>query len=603
MESKYTRISCAGCHRRLKIRNIDGVQVRCPNCGKEFFVQVSAAAPPPAPPVAEDKVQLQIAPCKAKPEQHPHLPNRAAANSAECGPPPVTPSKRQQLAHPSLRRRPRRQRSADQSAGRSSLRKPALAACLAACVFSLVGVYAAVASEFRIWRNSSGQKSKIKMSLIDSSDSLVRLKREDDGREFEIPISKLSKEDRDYIRGFKIDTDTPAAPKREITVLPDSLEASATTGGDFSQWRGFGRDGVVHGSPRLSNSWSASGPRQLWTSDRIPAEWGGGWGSVAVQGDRVFVYANICPSRGAEGPIAQDIVYCLSSTNGETLWRFQHDGGRHNSPSNSTPTIDSGRCYVHGSGGMFYCLDARTGREIWVAEAERPASNETSSSFAIAGNVADVMSPHLTGVDTKTGQILWIRSSVRSRHSSPAIWKHRGQTFAVCHSDRGLFCVDVRTGEVAWQTRGGGGESSPIVVGDVAIERTRGEMIAYDLLESEATERWRVGFGDEGSSPLVFDGHVYAIKQGGDGICVRLSDGQEKWRTRIARGRFSSPVAADGKLFMVLGSEIYMLAGNSDDKQVLDHANLNIESCTSPAISRGRLFIRQRNGIACYNLQ
>ena len=54
--------------------------------------------------------------------------------------------------------------------------------------------------------------------------------------------------------------------------LADEPAAAAgpTTSADWPQWRGPTRDGIVHGGPKLADSWPMEGPKLLWKSGAIP---------------------------------------------------------------------------------------------------------------------------------------------------------------------------------------------------------------------------------------------------------------------------------------------------------------------------------------------
>jgi len=53
---------------------------------------------------------------------------------------------------------------------------------------------------FRNWTTSGGRKSILKMAVVEQTTSTVRLKRQDNGKIVEIPVSQLSRQDRQYLR-------------------------------------------------------------------------------------------------------------------------------------------------------------------------------------------------------------------------------------------------------------------------------------------------------------------------------------------------------------------------------------------------------------------
>ena len=72
--------------------------------------------------------------------------------------------------------------------------------------------------------------------------------------------------------------------------------ALAVTGvveaGDWYQWRGPERDGVVTDSPPLMGRFPEDGLKPVWQSERILGHREGGYGSVAVADGKAYVYSN-----------------------------------------------------------------------------------------------------------------------------------------------------------------------------------------------------------------------------------------------------------------------------------------------------------------------
>jgi len=59
----------------------------------------------------------------------------------------------------------------------------------------------------------------------------------------------------------------------------------------------------------------------------------------------------------------------------------------------------------------------------------------------------------------------------------------------------------------------------------------------------------------------------------------------------------------DGKLIAVVGTTLRMIGATPDRYTHLGTANLNVEPCTSPALVDGTLYLRRKDGIACYDLR
>ena len=57
-----------------------------------------------------------------------------------------------------------------------------------------------LAEEYRSWQRASGSRWRIRMAAVGVSGNSVRFKRKDNGREFNLPLSRLSAADQRYIR-------------------------------------------------------------------------------------------------------------------------------------------------------------------------------------------------------------------------------------------------------------------------------------------------------------------------------------------------------------------------------------------------------------------
>src|SRR5262249_30173375 len=132
----------------------------------------------------------------------------------------------------------------------------------------------------------------------------------------------------------------------------------ASRADDWPQWRGRKRDNVWAGV-RLPDKLSAEQVKPRW---KKPI--GGGYGGIAVAGGRVYMMDRQTKPREVER------VVCLDANTGKQLWAHEYavsynkmDYG--NGPR-STPTVHAGRVYTFGAVGHLHCLDAVSGRVVWV---------------------------------------------------------------------------------------------------------------------------------------------------------------------------------------------------------------------------------------------
>ena len=74
-------------------------------------------------------------------------------------------------------------------------------------------------------------------------------------------------------------------------VLSCVLLVPTAQAGDWAQWRGPRRNGLATESPPLMEAIPKGGLKKAWTSEDVPGDKAGGWGSVSVSGGRAYVFA------------------------------------------------------------------------------------------------------------------------------------------------------------------------------------------------------------------------------------------------------------------------------------------------------------------------
>ena len=170
-----------------------------------------------------------------------------------------------------------------------------------------------------------------------------------------------------------------------------------------------------------------------------------------------------------------------------------------------------------------------------------------------------------------------------------------------------LAAGDLKTGKLLWTTPGGG-DCTPAIVNDALAVQTNNPkvgILAGKLTAPGFTRLWNIPYDPlrSASSPLILDRHVYLMD---DNIhyCFDLATGRELWKEKVGSSTVSSPVFADGKIFLLVsgGSKVIMLKPSPEKYIQLGKANARAMWIPSPAIADGKLIVRGRKGISCYSL-
>lgn len=107
--------------------------------------------------------------------------------------------------------------------------------------------------------------------------------------------------------------------------------------------------------------------------------------------------------------------------------------------------------------------------------------------------------------------------------------------------------------------------------------------------------QWREkGAVPEVTSPLFYRGLVYMVKDGGVVTCLDAASGKLKYRGRLGAGGsyFSSPVAADGKIYVGSRPGTLTIFAAGDKLDVISRADLGEPIMATPALVDGKIYVR-----------
>jgi outer membrane protein assembly factor BamB len=301
---------------------------------------------------------------------------------------------------------------------------------------------------------------------------------------------------------------------------------------------------------------------------------------------------------------AWDTVLCFDAADGKTLWQAKLDGRSHGWPASGTPTVADGRVYFSGSDGFVYCLDAKDGEEVWKVKLAQRGGLIHCSPLVADGKVV-VLADQLTALNAKDGATHWQQPKLKGRDNSPVLWKHDEQSYVICNSRSAVGCVELATGKLLWTVPGGGQSTTAVAADFMAVVSSNKKVgtAAYRLSPDKPEKLWeKLEYVDGATSPLVHGGRVYSFPAKA-AVCIDLATGQVAWTRKTAGAGYASPVVADGKLFVVIGKTLNVIAATAAEFKQLADLKLPVSEYASPAIVGGRLYVRLRKSVACYDLR
>jgi RNA polymerase sigma-70 factor (ECF subfamily) len=316
-----------------------------------------------------------------------------------------------------------------------------------------------------------------------------------------------------------------------------------------------------------------------------------------------------------------DTVICLDSATGKEIWKKEYPmaGGWSENLDHGiiygaagTPAVAGGKCFANGVMGL-YCFSTKDGTLLWQDKCAG-----INSSMGVANGVVYGGSP-LTAYNADTGKVLWRTNGTGSNASSPVLWSSGGKDYIITCGGGGQYCcVDFSTGKVLWNIRcGDAGHATPVISGDTLVLLTyMAGTQAYKITPEKAELLWKKPGGDNAISPVIYQDNVYIFNCwycAPNWLCLDLKTGEKKWAQLSpihADTVCSSPTLIDGKIIYPIGDghscagyQIGMLKATPEKYTPL--GLFNPESCplASPAITGGKMVLRLRDGVACYDLR
>ncbi|HEV2861589.1 MAG TPA: PQQ-binding-like beta-propeller repeat protein [Pyrinomonadaceae bacterium] len=379
----------------------------------------------------------------------------------------------------------------------------------------------------------------------------------------------------------------------------------------WTSFRGPARDGRYE-EQAVKTNWEGGLPL-LW---KQPA--GGGYASFSVADGVAFT---IEQRRG------QEVVAAYNVENGRELWTHAWDALYTDSTGDgprATPTWHDGRLYALGALGELRCLDARTGKLVWSKNIlkENGASNIPWGMAASPLIVDDkvVVTPggpngkSVVAYNARTGAAVWGALGDQASYTSPMLVTLAGRRQVLVVTGRSVAGLAPEDGAVLWvypwTNSAGINVAQPIVAGPNRFFISAGYSKGAALVEvangvggklSAAAVWERPSMKNKFNSSVLHEGHVYGLDEGML-TCVELATGQQKWK---ARGYgYGQVVLASGHLIVTTdeGEVALVRATPAGHTELGRFAALQGKTWNCPAISGGRLLVRNATEMACYKL-
>ncbi len=351
----------------------------------------------------------------------------------------------------------------------------------------------------------------------------------------------------------------------------------------------------------------AAGTNVIWKVE-VPKS---GNNSPVIWGSKLYVSGADVQSRW---------VYCYDRNSGKLLWEHEAKGieGSPASPPKTTPdtglaaptlSTDGERVYAIFGTGDILALD-NLGKRLWAMNLGVPDNHYGHSSSLISwkGKLIVQYDTNKTGrllaLSVLDGSILWdVTRDVQISWSSPVLAEINGKYQILTSSAPDVIGHDLETGKELWKVECLMGEVGPSVGfadGLVYPSNEYARMVAIKPGVSGAEIVWEQDeYLPEASSPVVTEGLIFLGTSYGVFACFDTKTGELLWEHEGNSGYYGSPMAVDGKIYVMDMSGTCYIFEISKELKVLGEPKLGEKSVVTPAFAEGKIYLRGSKYLYC----
>lgn len=255
----------------------------------------------------------------------------------------------------------------------------------------------------------------------------------------------------------------------------------------------------------------------------------------------------------AGGNAAKNAGHVILSPTPTRVWTAQIAGSSKKARLAAAPVVGDGKLFVVDVNATVYAFDAASGATVWTHTIEVPddqgdaafgggASYFDGRVFATDG-VGDVVA-----LNAETGEELWRVTPAGPLRGSPTV---AFNSVYVMTQDNQIYALNIKDGSPIWQDAAASGQSGVFGVaapaagqGTVIGGYSTGELVAYRYengrnLWSDALSRTSIStqvgtLTDVDADPIIDNGRVFALGQGGRMAAYELTTGQRIWELTLA---------------------------------------------------------------------
>jgi outer membrane protein assembly factor BamB len=283
----------------------------------------------------------------------------------------------------------------------------------------------------------------------------------------------------------------------------------------------------------------------------------------------------------AGGNAAKSYGHLALADHPSRVWTAQIAGSTNRARLAAAPVVADGKLFVMDTDGVVHAFDAKTGGSLWTKNFS--VSGKTENSIFGGGVSYDGGNLYVTtglgevaALKAADGSQIWTKKPGGPLRGSPTIGFN---SVYVMTQDNQIFALNAADGNVLWNESaslsqaGVFGVAAPAAgQGTVIAGYSSGELVAYRYengrqVWSDALSRTSIStevgsLTDVDADPIIDQGRVYALGQGGRMAAYELITGQRIWELNLA-GISTPMVVGDWVFTLDDHAEILAIARNT----------------------------------------
>ena len=380
-----------------------------------------------------------------------------------------------------------------------------------------------------------------------------------------------------------------------------------------AQWP-FLRGPEMSGRSALTNlplAWNGTTGQNIRWKSKLTR---GGSSTPVVWGKRLFLTAGDSQTRS---------VTAHDTETGALLWSTDiPDGAKGGEPlpetsedtglAASTPACDESRVYAVFANGDLAALD-HEGKIVWQLYLGRPHNTYGhASSLVYCGEMLIVQwdqeeRGRILALDKTSGRTLWETPRTAGMSwSTPLIMPLCDGYVLLVHASGQTWGMELATGKKLWQVEAVTGEIAPSLAWEKDVwlaANCYSRMVAYRMPQEGAPQQlweWDEGNLPDVASPVISDGLVFLATDAGEVLCHDLADGKQLWYKEFEDGFYASPVAAEGRIYIVDRKKgVFRVYAAAREARELSVNPMGEAVSATPAFADGQIFVRGHDHLWC----